>query len=201
MPPAAGPWCSARTTVLPGRIAEAIVELDGGAPARHADGYVGCLRAKAAARRAIIFSRERWEKDLAQAARMGFRSAIAVAAIPGRLGSPATGQRGCGSRRPAAPHPGPFPVAGPRTCCCSMTRPTICPPRRPMTSSGPWMPSPAPSWWSATTGHCGRGLPGAASTRKREDRAVAGEPEITGADLFESTSRLPARAPMVSRRR
>ncbi|OIH82338.1 hypothetical protein BLJ79_20525 [Arthrobacter sp. UCD-GKA] len=74
-----------------GQVAEAILELDGGVPTRHADGYDGYLRAKAAERRAVVLSREQWEEDLAQAARLGLHSGTAVAAIPRKAEKPGFG--------------------------------------------------------------------------------------------------------------
>ncbi|MFJ6418868.1 ABC-F family ATP-binding cassette domain-containing protein [Paeniglutamicibacter sp. NPDC091659] len=73
------------------RVADAIIELDDGAVMRHADGYDGYLRAKAAQRRAMVRSREQWEEDLATAARLAERSHAAVAGIPRKAEKPGFG--------------------------------------------------------------------------------------------------------------
>ncbi|GAA3323219.1 ABC-F family ATP-binding cassette domain-containing protein [Paeniglutamicibacter sulfureus] len=73
------------------RVSDAILELDRGVPTRHADGYDGYLRAKAAQRRAIILAREQWQEKLEQAARMADRSEGAVAKIPRKTEKPGFG--------------------------------------------------------------------------------------------------------------
>ncbi|MBV1779705.1 ATP-binding cassette domain-containing protein [Paeniglutamicibacter sp. ABSL32-1] len=73
------------------RVSDAILELDRGVPTRHADGYDGYLRAKAAQRRAVILAREQWQDKLEQAARMAGRSEGAVAKIPRKTEKPGFG--------------------------------------------------------------------------------------------------------------